>query len=151
MSSKFRIKYPIARSTHARSLGWATAILASSNSCDRPFKYAREVLAPAIRHEQIGFVSDEYNQDIAFFIWATLHSYTIQEIEKKKSYPLYESDWSELGPVSLIDLVSTKKLSRTQIELIYSETIKKSKTITEHLLRLKNNFSFKKVKVGVLQ
>jgi hemolysin-activating ACP:hemolysin acyltransferase len=145
MSSRLRIKYPTARSTHARSLGWATSILASSNLCHRPFSYAREVLAPAIRHEQIGFLADENNRDVAFFIWATLHEFTLKEMSQKKSFPTYESDWSELGALTLIDLVTTQKLTRHHVANIYMGMTKKRTAVAGDFLRLKENFSFKKI------
>lgn len=151
MRKELRIKYPFARSTYARSLGWATSILASSNSSHRQFAYAGEVLEPAIRHEQIGFIADKYNRNVAFFIWATLHDHTIRMMEEKRSFPTYESDWNEMGSSTLIDLVTTQKLGYCQVKLVYSEILAKSRSQTDRLFRLKRNFAFKEISLKIIK
>lgn len=147
MRDGFHFKFPVGLSTHARSLGWATSILAAGchRNRNRPMVYVNEVLSPAIRHGQIGFVANRHNREVGYFVWATLHPYTMAHMEKYRVYPPWESDWSELGDAALIDLVTVEPLHRGIIIAIYKTIAKQGIPPSRALRRFRTDFSFKPI------
>ncbi|OAX56106.1 hypothetical protein [Xanthomonas graminis] len=108
-----------------------------------------EVLAPAIRHEQIGFVVDQSGKEVGYFVWATLHPYTVEHIKQHRGYPSWESDWNELGESVLIDLISVTLLRKGLLAAIYKK-IAMQGTAHQELQRIRKGVYLKKIKVPCL-
>lgn len=120
------IKFPQGRDTYSRSVGMAATVLAESQAKGRSFEYVNRVLWPAVRHGQIGFVSTQHHGESAFFVWATLHPYSVERIIAEGKVNLWESDWSEEGPLVILDIVSRIPLRKSSLALIYQTLNRKS-------------------------
>jgi cytolysin-activating lysine-acyltransferase len=98
---------------NAAWLGMACAVLAASDAHQElPLVHLRNVLLPAIRHQQIKFYFDEQGRPAGYVIWAMLAEDVERRFLAHRAWLLHESEWNEGPMVWLVDLAARPGFAR---------------------------------------
>jgi cytolysin-activating lysine-acyltransferase len=100
--------WPCVGPSHFREqLGIVTYLsLATQDHQLKPLSHLHRYAIPSLKHRQIGFFFDEYNNPLAYIVWADLAEDVERAMLNDPDFMLHESEWNEGGRRWVMEFVA---------------------------------------------